>query len=291
VFATLVGALPESPEGGDRLRASLAAQAAAGLELLSFDDPRPPGAALVERWRRAAGIARELGGAAVKAAVVGPYSSTSGQPTDRTVEVARAVLEALVEAGCSFVEVHEPAAIGIVQDRDRRAAFRRAHERLVDGMTGHLCLAITGGNADAAGAETILVPGYRSFLFDLIAGPDNWRLVTHVPPGAGVVVGGLDPRPGARNTADVLVWAAHYAASTGSRGLDRVGLTTAGSLAGLGWDEAVDRMRLLAEAARLAGLRGADLGRSLDPRNVDARSAALGRYAPARMRRGGRRPA
>ncbi|HET7027393.1 MAG TPA: hypothetical protein VFI28_06860 [Candidatus Limnocylindrales bacterium] len=291
MFATLVGALPEPPAGGDLVRSWLAAQLDAGLELLSFEAARNPDVGLVERWRRASVIAGELGAGAVKAAVLGPYSSASGQPIDETVEVTRAVLEALVDAGCSFVEVHEPAAAGIGEDAGRRGDFRRAHERLVEGMPGHLCLAITGGNADAAGVETIVVPGYRSYLFDLIAGPDNWRLVTRVPPGAGVVVGALDPRPGARNTADVLVWAAHYAASTGGRGLDRVGLATAGSLGGLGWDEAVERLRLLGEAARIAGLHGEDLGRSLDPRNVDARSAAMGRYAPARMRRGGRRPA
>ena len=41
----------------------------------------------------------------------------------------------------------------------------------------HLSLAITGGNADEAGIETILAAPYASLAVDLIAGPDNWRLV------------------------------------------------------------------------------------------------------------------
>jgi hypothetical protein len=289
VFATLVGALPDPPdppEGRDPVRphlaAQLRAQLAAGLDLLSFEEARSPDDDLIERWRRAAATADGLGEAAVKAAFVGPYTSGGGRPDDDQVERARAVLAGLLDAGCPLVEVHEPAAVRIGSDERRRSAFRTAHERLVDGLEGHACLAITGGNADTAGPETILVPGYRSYLFDLIAGPDNWRLVVRAPPTVGIVAAALDRRPGVREKRDVLVWAAHYAASTRGRGLDRVGLATTGSLAGLAWDEALERIALLGEASRTAVLRGDDLGRALDPRNVDARSAALGRYAPAR---------
>jgi len=76
---------------------------------------------------------------------------------------------------------------------------------------------------------------------------------------------------------EVLLWAAHYAASTQHRGLERVGLGSAGSWANLTWAAAVRKMRLLGEAARLASMPpGEDLYRSLDPRAVSPRRAALG---------------
>ena len=79
------------------------------------------------------------------------------------------------------------------------------------------------------------------------------------------------------------VWAAHYAAATGGRGLERVGLATAGSLAALHWDAAVARLAVLGEAARIAALpRGDGMARAIDPRALDIRSAAMGRYAPLR---------
>ena len=80
-------------------------------------------------------------------------------------------------------------------------------------------------SAHAAGPETILGAPYHSFLFDLIAGPDNWYLVRAVPGDRGVVcaalaVGGAGER---RDQSPELVWAAHYAASANGRGLDAGG--------------------------------------------------------------------
>jgi hypothetical protein len=76
---------------------------------------------------------------------------------------------------------------------------------------------------------------------------------------------------------EVLLWAAHYAASTKGRGRDRVGIGSAGSWANLTWDAAVRKMRLLGEVARLATMPPSDeLARSLDPKAVSSRRAALG---------------
>ena len=163
--------------------------------------------------------------------------------------------------------------------RPSEALFREAHARLTDGLTGtHLSLAITGGNADAAGIETLLAAPYASLAVDLIAGPDNWRLVVAATPGdRGIVCGALGTRAGTDDGPELLLWAAAYAASTGGRGLERVGIATASSLAALPWAVAVRKMERLGEAARLAGQPGEERARHLDPRAVSIRSAALGR--------------
>ncbi len=296
MFATIVGALPVPagfepeadrghPRGDDVLGAQLQAQIAMGIDLLSYAEPVRPSAVVVDGWRRAADLAAALGSVPVKAAILGPFSLGEGRPPDRAVAVAREAIDALAEAGCSLVEIHEPLAVSIGPDQDARRRFRATHERLADGTAVHLCLAITGGNADAAGAGTLLVPGYRSFLLDLILGPDNWRLAVDAPPTVGIVAGAIDHRPGVREVPETGVWAAHYAASTGGRGLDRVGLATAGSLAPLPWDAALARLAVLGKAARVAAIpRGEGLAQAIDPRALDIRSAAMGRYAPLRRR-------
>ena len=75
---------------------------------------------------------------------------------------------------------------------------------------------------------------------------------------------------------ETLLWAAGYAASTGGRGQDRVGLATASSLAHLSWDEAVAKLRHLGGAARLAAGPADERVLAMDPRAVSSRAAALG---------------
>jgi hypothetical protein len=79
---------------------------------------------------------------------------------------------------------------------------------------------------------------------------------------------------------EVLVWAAQYAASMNGRGPDRVGLATAGSMAHLTWEQAMRKLDRLARGAALAAAGGEELRRAIDPRAVDIRSAALGRFDP-----------
>ena len=100
------------------------------------------------------------------------------------------------------------------------------------------------------------------------------------PQERGIVAGGLGTRAGSDDRVEVLLWAAAYAASTAGRGPDRVGLATAGSLAALSWPAAERKVRLLGEAVRLAALPPEERKRRIDPRAVDIRSAALGRYDP-----------
>jgi hypothetical protein len=233
------------------------------------------------RWRP--------GGRPRPGVIEGPF--TSGRPA---AEI-RSVLLALADAGCGWIEVHEPAATSIGTDPDARARFAEAHRTLTSdlGSAVHLSLAITGGNADQAGIETILAGAYASLAVDLIDGPDNWRLATAAPTEVGFICGAVSTRPGSDDGPEMLLWAAGYAASTAGRGAARVGLATAGSLAALPWGVAATKVQRLGEAARLATAPAEEQRAAVDPRAVDARSAALGRYdpgAPRRRRQGRSRP-
>jgi hypothetical protein len=238
------------------------------------DDP-------VGAWRASSSRTDEL----VKAVVVGPV--TSGRPA---MEL-RAVLAGLADAGCAWIEVHEPAATSIGTDPDARARFEGAHRTLTRGLDGvHLSLAIVGGNADTAGIETILAGAYASLAVDLIDGPDNWRLVAATPQDRGIVCGALSANPDSDDAPELLLWAAAYAASTAERGPARVGLATSGSLADLPWEAAVEKLRRLGAAARLAEAPPEARRRALDPRATGRRDAASARSGRDAADRSARRP-
>ena len=271
------------------------AQEAAGLEPIT-DGGFGGEVGLIEGWLATARLTQ----LAVKQVLNGPYThgrSSSGSATQRAAATLahaaalNAVLRDLAAAGCPLIEIHEPDATAIGLDPVERALFREAHLRLLDGITGpHLSLAVTGGNADAAGIETILAAPYASLAVDLIAGPDNWRLVVATPGDRGIVCGAMPVGEGTADGPEMLLWAAGYAASTGGRGPQRVGLATASSMAHLSWTVAVRKLERLGEAARLADLPAAERVQALDPRAVSSRSAALGRVEPRPTAPRARRP-
>ncbi len=189
------------------------------------------------------------------------------------------LLRDLAAAGCPLVEVHEPAAVAIGTDEAERGLFREAHLRLLDGVVGtHASLAITGGSAHEAGIASILAAPYASLAVDLIAGPDNWKLVAVTPGESGVVCGALPPGPDTNDGPELLLWAAGYAASTQGRGPGRVGLATASSLAALDWPAAVAKLEVLGRAVRLAEGPPEERLAALDPRAVSSRAAAFGAF-------------
>lgn len=293
MFATLLGPLPRPPlaPGANDLElveAAVRAQEAAGLEPVT-DGGLENGRSPLDRWLAMAGLTAT----AAKQDVVGPLTLGRGGDSRAVLAAAEALnadLRALAAAGCPLIEIHEPAAIEIGDDEPARRLFRDAHRRLLDGVDGpHLSLAIIGGNADATGIGTLLSAPYASLAVDLIAGPDNWRLVVATPGDRGIVCGALSPEPDSDDSSEVLLWAAAYAASTAGRGPARVGLATAGSLAGLSWEAAMTKIRRLGEAARLADLPPDELRHAIDPRAVDIRSAALRRAEPRPRRRARRR--
>jgi hypothetical protein len=305
VFATLLGGLPQ-PEGAttedEAVIAAIRAQADAGLEPLTDGRLRDPdfdavidGLAgltapldVVAQWACAASYTDK----AVKQALPGPYSVgwaavRDGNAVDRGEATMRAaaglheIVRRLAAAGCPLVEIEETEPYRIRADERERALFRAAHEQLTDGISGvHLSLSIAGPAADGAGINTILAAPYASLAVDLITGPDNWNLVARAPQDRGIVVGALSARA-TEEPKEVLLWGAHYAASTARRGTDRVGLGSAGSWTTLAWAAAARRMRALGDAARLAAMAPSqELRRSLDPKAVSARRAALGHDAP-----------
>jgi len=289
MFATLAGGYPWpstlTPEAA--LDAVMAAQVEAGLGLLA--DGRVHAADLPPRDLVAAWVAAAEAGARsapevpVKLAVEGPWTAGGH---DRALAAARALregLHALAGAGCPVVEVHEPAAT-LPRDEAGRSAFAEAHRALLEGAPEglHACLAITGGDALALGAALLFAPPYESYLFDLVAGPESWRLIAVAPQERGIVLGVGDATGRRLTRLEDVVWAAGYAASTQGRGPNRVGIAPSGSLAHLADAPARVVLDLLGEAARtVAGGRDEVLSR-LDPRAIDARSSALGHYRPAR---------
>ncbi|HYK96743.1 MAG TPA: hypothetical protein VE011_12905 [Candidatus Dormibacteraeota bacterium] len=326
MFATLLGALPLPPaDAGDPLDAVLRAQEEAGMEpvtdgrlrtpelvdlALGLDGvergpagtlratrlPRRSRPLAVDAWRTAAGRTN----LAVKQALPGPYSllkriDPGNQDPDAIAaalaEALRDEVHELAAAGCPLIEIEESAAHRIGTDPTERARFREAHLRIAEGAPEtHLSLSIVGGSAAEAGIETILAAPYASFAVDLIAGPDNWYLVVKAPGDRGIVAGVIEPEEGSDDRPELPVWAAHYAASTGGRGIARVGLGTAGGLERLSWPVAAEKLRRLGEAARIAGLPAADQVAVLDPRALDIRTAAMGRHAAPPKRRPRRRP-
>ncbi len=290
MFATLLGALPDPPPLTDtsieaRIESIVRAQEAAGLDPVT-DGGHGGDTDPVAAWRRTASLTDRT----VKSVITGPFTlgaslagpaSTASDRAAATLACAAAaniVIRDLADGGCAVIEIHEPAAVTIGTDEAERALFRDAHDRLLAAVDGiHVSLAITGGSADGAGIETILGAPYASLAVDLIAGPDNWRLVAVAPGTVGIICGALSPLAGADDGPETLLWAAGYAASTKRRGPSRVGLGTASSLAHLPWSTAVRKLARLGEAAQIADLPPRDRVKAIDPRAVSSRSAALGR--------------
>ncbi len=260
---------------------------ASGRSVATLEATAPPrwaGPITVDAWQATASAAGEH---LVKATLPGPYTlgrlATGGAARGagrRALTMALAeglALEvaALVAAGCPVVQIDEDAAMAIGEDERERGLFRDAHGLLtaavgadrVDGP--HLTLALGWGNADTAGAATFFDAPYRSYLFDLIAGPDNWRLAVQVPGDRGVVCGAIDPRSPGPGDVELLVWAARYAASTQERGMERVGLAPGAGLELVAPEHARLKLRILGEGARLATASRAELREWLDPRALD----------------------
>jgi methionine synthase II (cobalamin-independent) len=308
MFATLAGGYPQ-PAGlrpADVLKAVLCAQADAGLGLVSdgMIHDSEDASVLVEAWVVAREAARSEGiEQPVKLAVLGPWARSIGtagsaepagvapeSPAARSAARLATALAAAVAAGCPVVEVHEPAA-ALPAGPGAGAAFASVHRALLAGLPAdaHVTLAITGGDAEALGADAVFAAPYRSHLFDLIAGPDSWRTIASAPGDRGIILGVADATGVRPPGLEEVAWAAGYAASLGGRGMARVGLAPSGGLASLDPARARELIDLLGEAARLLVGDPELLLRRFDPRAVDPRSAALGEYRPDRRARPGSR--
>jgi hypothetical protein len=305
MFSTLLGALPvdQAPpvavgdEADSRLD-NVAALSTTGLELISDGgepaEPTDDPSAVVARWQ-AAGAATAI---PTKAVVMGPWSSARSTGRD-ALEIAdrlRATIAALASAGCPLVEISEQGAAELAGDPSEAAAFSTAHRRLLDGTEGiHASLALGAGSLDGTPPGLLFDLAYASYAFDLIGGPDNWRLIVQAPADRGIIVGALDLAPGADDTREVLVWAAHYAASTNGRSLARVGLANAPTSPGGPRPTRAEMLRklaVIAEAGRIAAVESAEeLVGLLDRRAVDPRAGRSGRFQPGPLEPGRFAPA
>ena len=294
----------------DPIVTAIRAQEAAGLEPVTDGRLTDPGfdrlaallgtpdgteravATVLNAWRTTAAVATR----AAKQALPGPYSLGlrpgvgAADREARTLAAAEALAEivsALAEAGCPLVEIEESEAAQIGTNEHERRLFGDAHRRLTDGgQVGdiHRSLSVTGGSVPEAAIDVVVEAPYASFAVDLIAGPDNWYVVRRAPRERGVIAGVQSSRA-VDESKEVMLWGAHYAASSGGRGIDRVGIGSAGSWTNLTWEDALRKLNRLGEAARLAAMPlGEELAQSLDPRAVSARRAAVGHGPGTRPR-------
>lgn len=233
----------------------------------------------------------------VKQALPGPYTIARRLGTGRgrrslglaLGEALHDEIAELADAGCPLIEIDEPDAPAIGTDAAEARHFSDAHARLTDGIEGtHLSLVLTTGNVDGTPDATFFEHPYASFAFDLVAGPDNWRLIARAPHERGIVCGALSAASDSDDRPDLLVWAAHYAASTAGRGPDRIGLANASSLRGLPRARAMAKVRSLVDAVRIASVGSTqELAAALDSRAVDSRMALTGRFRPRTRKIGG----
>jgi hypothetical protein len=303
MFATIIGPYPEvaAASEDERLSLVLGDQLEAGLGMLT--DGRVHrvvghGAAVVDAWRAADRVGHHLAAVRglepplIKACIVGPWTAGAGDPeaVRAHARAQRPAIEALFEAGTPVVQLTEPG-IGSIEASDAAAIdlLSEVLEWLSLPMAGdvHLSLAFAGGGPTAVPAERALV-GFASYLFDLIASPDDWRVCRAVPGSCGLIVGVVDARAARAGGMEVGVCGARYAASMGGRGSSRTGLCPGAGLERLDRTTARALLAFTAEVARAADLPDPELMRALDPGTVDARSAALGRAEPRPRRTSGR---
>jgi hypothetical protein len=303
VFATLIGPYPDIPEATseeERLTAVLGDQLEAGLGMLGdgrLYRPEVDPEAVVDAWRAADAVGHHLAALAglepplIKACLVGPW--TMGDGDARLVRLAAdalgVLIDSLFEAGAPVVQLTEPG-IGAIDASDERSIELLAEVLggLADPVAddGHLSLALAGGGPTAVPPERLLV-GFSSYLFDLIASPDDWRVCVRVPGECGLIAGVVDARAARAGAAEVGVWGARYAASMGGRGAARTGICPGAGLERLERAAARSLLAFTADVARQADLPDAELKRELDPATIDARSAALGRAEEQPRRRPG----
>lgn len=297
MFATIVGPYPRPDDLDDEaaLRLAIEDQLLADMGVLA-DGAATPGLDAVASWRRADAMARslasELGVAPrpLKARLHGPWTSSIPLETERRNERASAmaaaqagnlVLKALFAAGAPMVQVEEDGLTTIgADDGPARALAIDVFQALMTGVEGHVSLSVVGGDPCGAGPEVLYAAPFSSHLFDLILGPDGWRVARQAPRERGLVLGVADARVDRRDPVPVSVWAARYGASMGARGLDRIGLAPSAGLEGR--SPAVARMKLarLAEAAAVASLEGDALRQAL-PKRARSRGRPPGVETPS----------
>jgi methionine synthase II (cobalamin-independent) len=275
-------------------------QVGSGLSLVSDADGRwpdgQPGLArdllsgaitpddVVTVWRHADAAADIL----VKQVLPGPWTAARAlapSAADRAavardmVERLGATMRALSAARCPLIEVHEPAATRPDAAEDG-ASLVDTLAALADAVPPgtQATLALPEGAVPPVLQRPIAALPFRSFLIDVVSGPDAWRLLALLPPETGVVVGALDAGTTATDDPEMLVWAATLAAEMDGRGHERVGIAPSGSLAGMDRYRARTKIGQLGMAVRLARMGPlGEVARALQPEPGTCRIGSLRR--------------
>ena len=291
MFATLLGGLPRPPvpDGAateELVEAAVRAQESAGLDPISdggqFGEWQP-----LDAWRATAALTDR----SVKQAVQGPYSAgldagATSCPGARRRPSTRSSASWPRPAVRSSRSTSRPRRGSVPTLRHGSSSARRIGACSTASTGTHLSLAITGGNADTAGIDTLLAAPYASLAVDLIAGPDNWRLVVATPGDRGIICGALLGRRRDRR------WTRAAPVGGWLRGLDR----RSGTCPRRAWRRP-PRWRICPGRLRSASSNGSARPRAwpssrldervqhLDPRSVSSRTAALGRVDPPTVAR------
>ncbi len=302
MFATIVGPYPR-PAGLDdeaALRLALSDQLEAQMGILA-DGAATPDPDVLAAWHRADTTARELASELgleprpVKARLTGPWTSGARAGSGRrgrrraTMAAAHAAneqLRAAFAAGAPIAQVEDDGLATIeADDQPAHAQAIDALLTLLDGVTGHVTLSITGADPSGAGPAVLYAAPFSSHVFDVSLGPDGWRVARQAPRERGLILGVADCRRPAPDYLPILVWAARYGASMGGRGLERIGLAPSAGMERLSVEAARGKLQRLAKAADVAALP-TDAMRDALPKEALTRGTLPGRtLVPRRGRR------
>jgi hypothetical protein len=271
MFATIVGPYPRSAGLDDEAALCLALtdQLEAHMGILA-DGAATPDADVLSAWRRTDAMARELvvglglEPRPVKARLTGPWTTATRagpgrrdrrRATMAAARVANEQLRAVFAAGASMAQVEDDALATIAaDDRPAHAQAIDGLMALMDGVVGHVTLSISGADPSGAGPAVLYAAPFSSHVFDVCLGPDGWRMARQAPSERGLILGVADCRRPAPDYLPILVWAARYGASMGSRGLERIGLAPSAGIERLSVEAAQGKLQRLAKAAEVAGL-------------------------------------
>ena len=193
MFATIVGPYPR-PDGLDdeaALRLAIEDQLLADMGVLA-DGAATPDPDAVAAWRRADAMARSLATELgveprpLKARLRGPWTSSAPLEAATTsrresamaaAQAGNRALKALFAAGAPMVQVEEDGLTAIgADDEPAHALAIDLFQALMAGVEGHVSLSVVGGDPCGAGPEVLYAAPFSSHLFDLILGPDGWRV-------------------------------------------------------------------------------------------------------------------
>ena len=128
-----------------------------------------------------------------------------------------------------MVEIEETEAHSIGDDDAERRLFREAHQRLINGAAPGRTLCRCRPWTVASAGSTLIPRRSKAFAVDLLGSlrPDNWNLDAYAAIAIVLALGvGIDHHLFEARVK--LLWAAHYAASTGGRGAARASARSAG---------------------------------------------------------------